>query len=202
MWSDSRQVTLKRGWFHAIEMFFSLVPSWSHCLCQTAGSKTSSWLTCTQSYKWSKKHCRNTRTWLKPASLKVLISSPRLLLPTTISEVSFFHLLRDVSSSEERRGVKTALVLVLISDIDQALAMFNELRDRDPYRIDNMDTFSNLLYVKVSLLFKPYNVHFAFLSLVKGSKSKSQKIKILIFCWVLEYEARVELLGPQPGGDW
>lgn len=37
-----------------------------------------------------------------------------------------------------------------ISDIDQALALFNELRDQDPYRIDNMDTFSNLLYVKVS----------------------------------------------------
>lgn len=103
-------------------------------------------------------------------------------------------------SSEERRSVKTALVL-LISDIDQALAMFNELRDRDPYRIDNMDTFSNLLYVKVSLLFKPYNVRFGLLSLVKASKSKSQKIKMLIFCWVLEYEARVELLGPQPGGD-
>lgn len=37
-----------------------------------------------------------------------------------------------------------------ILDIDQALALFNELRDQDPYRIDNMDTFSNLLYVKVS----------------------------------------------------
>uniref|UniRef100_A0A7N8XRZ5 CDC23 (cell division cycle 23, yeast, homolog) n=1 Tax=Mastacembelus armatus TaxID=205130 RepID=A0A7N8XRZ5_9TELE len=36
-----------------------------------------------------------------------------------------------------------------IRDIDQALALFNELRDQDPYRIDNMDTFSNLLYVKV-----------------------------------------------------
>lgn len=39
---------------------------------------------------------------------------------------------------------------VFISDIDQALALFNELREQDPYRIDNMDTFSNLLYVKVS----------------------------------------------------
>lgn len=48
--------------------------------------------------------------------------------------------------------MKTALVPILVSDIDQALAMFNELRDQDPYRIDNMDTFSNLLYVKVSLL--------------------------------------------------
>lgn len=37
-----------------------------------------------------------------------------------------------------------------ISDIDQALALFNELREQDPCRIDNMDTFSNLLYVKVS----------------------------------------------------
>lgn len=58
----------------------------------------------------------------------------------------------DVASSEGRYSVKTALVLILISDIDQALAMFNELRDQDPYRIDNMDTFSNLLYVKVSFL--------------------------------------------------
>lgn len=40
---------------------------------------------------------------------------------------------------------------LLIKDIDQALALFNELREHDPYRIDNMDTFSNLLYVKVSL---------------------------------------------------
>lgn len=90
----------------------------------------------------------------------------------------------------------------MFSDIDQALAMFNELRDRDPYRIDNMDTFSNLLYVKVSLPVKPYNVQFGLSCLVKGSKSKSQKIKMLIFCWVLEYEARVELLGSQLGGDW
>lgn len=57
-----------------------------------------------------------------------------------------------VASSGERYSVKTALVLVLIADIDQALAMFNELRDQDPYRIDNMDTFSNLLYVKVSFM--------------------------------------------------
>ncbi|KAG7256030.1 hypothetical protein CRUP_002611, partial [Coryphaenoides rupestris] len=35
-----------------------------------------------------------------------------------------------------------------IRDIDQALALFNELREQDPYRIENMDTFSNLLYVK------------------------------------------------------
>lgn len=47
---------------------------------------------------------------------------------------------------------RTARVPIWVSDIDQALAMFNELRDQDPYRIDNMDTFSNLLYVKVSLL--------------------------------------------------
>ena len=39
-----------------------------------------------------------------------------------------------------------------VPDIDQALALFNELREQDPYRIENMDTFSNLLYVKVSLL--------------------------------------------------
>ncbi|XP_033907655.2 cell division cycle protein 23 homolog [Acipenser ruthenus] len=35
-----------------------------------------------------------------------------------------------------------------IRDIDKALSMFNELREQDPYRIENMDTFSNLLYVR------------------------------------------------------
>uniref|UniRef100_A0A4W5KRA2 Uncharacterized protein n=1 Tax=Hucho hucho TaxID=62062 RepID=A0A4W5KRA2_9TELE len=35
-----------------------------------------------------------------------------------------------------------------IRDIDQALALFNELREQDPFRIENMDTFSNLLYVQ------------------------------------------------------
>uniref|UniRef100_A0A8B9RFI9 Cyclosome subunit 8 n=1 Tax=Astyanax mexicanus TaxID=7994 RepID=A0A8B9RFI9_ASTMX len=36
-----------------------------------------------------------------------------------------------------------------IRDIDQALDLFNELREQDPFRIENMDTFSNLLYVRV-----------------------------------------------------
>ncbi|XDV39145.1 hypothetical protein PO909_008425 [Leuciscus waleckii] len=35
-----------------------------------------------------------------------------------------------------------------IRDIDQALYLFNELREQDPFRIENMDTFSNLLYVR------------------------------------------------------
>ncbi|XP_016160704.1 PREDICTED: cell division cycle protein 23 homolog isoform X2 [Ficedula albicollis] len=35
-----------------------------------------------------------------------------------------------------------------IRDIDKALSIFSELRKQDPYRIENMDTFSNLLYVR------------------------------------------------------
>uniref|UniRef100_A0A2K6GYB6 Cdc23 domain-containing protein n=1 Tax=Propithecus coquereli TaxID=379532 RepID=A0A2K6GYB6_PROCO len=35
-----------------------------------------------------------------------------------------------------------------IRDIDKALSIFNELRKQDPYRIENMDTFSNLLYIR------------------------------------------------------
>uniref|UniRef100_A0A8C6Y362 Cyclosome subunit 8 n=1 Tax=Naja naja TaxID=35670 RepID=A0A8C6Y362_NAJNA len=38
-----------------------------------------------------------------------------------------------------------------IRDIDKALSIFNELRKQDPFRIENMDTFSNLLYVRVSI---------------------------------------------------
>lgn len=41
-------------------------------------------------------------------------------------------------------------VHLLSADIDKALSIFNELRKQDPYRIENMDTFSNLLYVRVS----------------------------------------------------
>ncbi|XP_048399145.1 cell division cycle protein 23 homolog [Stegostoma tigrinum] len=35
-----------------------------------------------------------------------------------------------------------------VRDIDRALTLFNELRNQDPYRIENMDTLSNLLYVR------------------------------------------------------
>ena len=35
-----------------------------------------------------------------------------------------------------------------ILDVDAALNSFTELQSLDPYRLENMDTFSNLLYVK------------------------------------------------------
>uniref|UniRef100_A0A673LGY3 Cyclosome subunit 8 n=1 Tax=Sinocyclocheilus rhinocerous TaxID=307959 RepID=A0A673LGY3_9TELE len=40
------------------------------------------------------------------------------------------------------------ICFILSPDIDQALYLFNELREQDPFRIENMDTFSNLLYVR------------------------------------------------------
>lgn len=74
----------------------------------------------------------------------------------------------------------------LVSDIDQALALFNELRELDPYRIDNMDTFSNLLYVKVS----------------EETSDRLSDVSMLnvFFCLVIlcistDHEARVELSG-------
>jgi len=36
-----------------------------------------------------------------------------------------------------------------IVDVDQAVNVFSQLQQVDPYRLDNMDTYSNLLYVKV-----------------------------------------------------
>lgn len=33
-------------------------------------------------------------------------------------------------------------------EVDQAVQYFNQLSEIDPYRLDNLDTFSNLLYVK------------------------------------------------------
>ncbi|GCC32108.1 hypothetical protein chiPu_0010568 [Chiloscyllium punctatum] len=40
-----------------------------------------------------------------------------------------------------------------VRDIDRALTLFNELRNQDPYRIENMDTLSNLLYVRKAALY-------------------------------------------------
>ena len=39
-------------------------------------------------------------------------------------------------------------VVFSISDVDQAVSIFKELESIDPYRLDNLDTYSNLLYVK------------------------------------------------------
>lgn len=37
----------------------------------------------------------------------------------------------------------------ILSAVDQAVSAFEHLQKYDPYRLDNMDTYSNLLYVKV-----------------------------------------------------
>ena len=39
--------------------------------------------------------------------------------------------------------------LNLFSDVDMAIENFKVVRKLDPYRLDNMDTYSNALYVKV-----------------------------------------------------
>lgn len=59
----------------------------SRCRYQTAGLKISSWPTCTQSCRWSKRRCRNIRISSRPAFLRALTSSPRLQWPTTTLEV-------------------------------------------------------------------------------------------------------------------
>lgn len=38
---------------------------------------------------------------------------------------------------------------MFISDVDLAVESFGKLQTVDPYRLENMDTYSNLLYVKV-----------------------------------------------------
>ena len=40
----------------------------------------------------------------------------------------------------------------VVVDVDQAVNVFSQLQQVDPYRLDNMDTYSNLLYVKVRYL--------------------------------------------------
>ena len=44
----------------------------------------------------------------------------------------------------------TFLIVFFFSDVDQAVYMFKLLQEMDPYRIENMDVYSNVLYVKVN----------------------------------------------------
>ena len=40
----------------------------------------------------------------------------------------------------------------LLIEVDMAVEQFAKLQKLDPYRLENMDTYSNLLYVKVCIL--------------------------------------------------
>ena len=44
--------------------------------------------------------------------------------------------------------ILTPLYLPPPVDVDQAVTIFKELEAVDPFRLDNLDTYSNLLYVK------------------------------------------------------
>ena len=48
-----------------------------------------------------------------------------------------------------RKSFRIDYFITFVStDVDSAFNSFNELQKLDPYRLENMDTFSNLLYVK------------------------------------------------------
>ncbi|KAH3786295.1 cell division cycle protein 23 homolog isoform X1 [Dreissena polymorpha] len=61
-----------------------------------------------------------------------------------------------IYQSMEENGLESSTYVVSniavayhnMRDVDAALTSFNELQKLDPYRLENMDTFSNLLYVK------------------------------------------------------
>lgn len=38
--------------------------------------------------------------------------------------------------------------MFILSELDKAIESFKQLQKSDPYRMDNLDTYSNLLYVK------------------------------------------------------
>ena len=44
---------------------------------------------------------------------------------------------------------QVAIAFHNMREVDQAVDYFKQLCDHDPYRLDNLDTYSNLLYVKV-----------------------------------------------------
>lgn len=47
----------------------------------------------------------------------------------------------------------------LISDVDNAIETFKRIIEEDPYCLDNMDTYSNLLYVKEMKVELAYLAH-------------------------------------------
>lgn len=40
------------------------------------------------------------------------------------------------------------IILFFCLDVDKAISIFQNLQEVDPYRLDNLDIFSNLLFVK------------------------------------------------------
>lgn len=46
-----------------------------------------------------------------------------------------------------------------ISDVDTAIETFKKIIEEDPYCLDNMDTYSNLLYVKEMKVELAYLAH-------------------------------------------
>ncbi|KAG1691495.1 Cell division cycle protein 23 [Nymphon striatum] len=54
---------------------------------------------------------------------------------------------------------QVAIAFHNMRDVDQAVKVFQDLQKVDPYRLDNMDTFSNLLYVKEMRVELSYLAH-------------------------------------------
>ncbi|KAH0506119.1 Cell division cycle protein 23-like protein [Microtus ochrogaster] len=84
-------------------------------------------------------------TWMKEFFLAHIYTELQLIEEAL---QKYQHLI-DVGFSKSSYIVsQIAVAYHNIRDIDKALSIFNELRKQDPYRIENMDTFSNLLYVR------------------------------------------------------
>ena len=56
-------------------------------------------------------------------------------------------------------STRNDLCFILFTDVDQAVTIFKELESIDPFRLDNLDTYSNLLYVKEMRVELSYLAH-------------------------------------------
>lgn len=43
---------------------------------------------------------------------------------------------------------RSLFILIIVLELDKAIETFKHLQTVDPYRLDNLDTYSNLLYVR------------------------------------------------------
>ena len=84
------------------------------------------------------------------------------------------------------------------TEIDMAVTAFAELQELDPYRLENMDTYSNLLYIKVSacklnfrnLIWYDLWSKMAVITISRNFKWQKEKNSVEIFLWKLEVKLK------------
>ena len=108
-----------------------------------------------------------------------------------------------VQIKEKLKGKKLCdwdfyISMMCFTEIDMAVTAFAELQELDPYRLENMDTYSNLLYIKVSacklnfrnLIWYDLWSKMAVITISRNFKWQKKKDSAKIFLWNLEVKLK------------